>query len=156
MKDDIEQRLANVGERIKEARIQAGLARQKVAELTGITETAIGFWERTMTRPTLVHVKELASHFNVTPDWLLGRDLVEEALLEEAKHSYVCINRRGLALDELDLETLESMRELLLYVLRHKRAKVPSATGRHPSTPQTAPRMHRLDGLSSLEDGYDE
>ena len=132
MIDDIVCRLANIGERITEARKKAGFTHQQVGEFTSVTEDTVRSWEASLSRPSLVKVEELASRCDVTPDWLLGRDLIEEVFLEEAKHSYVCINGHGLAVDELPLVDLDSIREFILYAKRRQRtqgAKAPAHSG---------------------------
>ena len=84
--------------------------------MAGVDECVVRAWGETRLRPTLCQVKELAARSGTTPDWLLGRDLIEEAFLEQSRHSYVCLG--GRALEDLLLVDLDSIREFVLWVWR--------------------------------------
>ena len=92
-----------------------------MGELAGVDECEVRSWEETLSRPTLCQVKELAARCGTTPDWLLGRDLIEEAFLEAARHSYVCLG--GIPLEDLPLVDLEVIRQFLLEVWQRRRCK---------------------------------
>ena len=58
--------------RLKELRIEKGLSQVQLAEETGISKSAIGFWETGKRIPLATVVITLAKYFGVTSDYLLG------------------------------------------------------------------------------------
>ena len=102
---------------IEEARKKVGLTRKQVSELVGVNEHTVWFWEAGRSKPTHEHLVDLASHCEVTTDWLLGRDVVEAEVLEETEVSFRA-EIRG-----LPLEDLESIREFIRFVRQRRRAK---------------------------------
>lgn len=61
-----------MGGRLKSARINAGLTRKDVAERLKISVSAISYWERGITIPTLENMVELKKMYNKSIDWLIG------------------------------------------------------------------------------------
>ena len=61
-----------LGERIQEARVAAGLSRSKLAELLYFSRDSVWGRERGLCFPTVPTVAELCVHLNVSPAWLLG------------------------------------------------------------------------------------
>ena len=61
-----------LGERIQEARVAAGLSRSKLAELLYFSRDSVWGWEKGRYFPTVVTIAELCVHLNVSPAWLLG------------------------------------------------------------------------------------
>ena len=117
--EDREFSLSNIGERIAEARERAGLTRRQVGQLAGVDQYRMRSWEETLTRPTVGQLEQIAEGCGVTADWLVGRDLIEESLEEQALDSFVCL--AGRSLDRLRLVDLEKMREAVVGVMRMKR-----------------------------------
>ena len=64
----------NIGEVIKELRLERDLSQQKLAEAIGISQKAIDYWERGVNEPKASYVARLADFFEVTSDYLLGRE----------------------------------------------------------------------------------
>lgn len=64
--------LGNLGDRLKNARLNCGLSRKQVAELTGVTVTTIGMCENGERLPSLHMIVKLATHYKVSVDYLLG------------------------------------------------------------------------------------
>ncbi len=135
--EDREFWLANIGERIAEARERAGLTRRQLGESAGVDEYRVRSWEETLSRPTLDQLEEMAARCGATPDWLAGRDLIQEVLeeaLEEASQepaqdSFICT--MGSSVDRLRLEDLEGMRESVLCVIQVKREGWKPAVATH-------------------------
>ena len=115
-REEVGRGLSNIGERIARARRDCGFTRREMGEMAGVDEGEVRSWEETLSRPGLCQVKELAARCGTTPDWLLGRDLIEEVVLEQSKHSYVCLG--GRALEDLPLVGLDDTREFILWVWR--------------------------------------
>jgi len=115
--DDVEHGLRNIGERIARAGREAGFTRRQMGEFAGVDELEMQSLEETLSRPSLPQMKDLAARCGTTPDWLLGRDLIEEAFLEQAEHSYVCLG--GIPLEDLPLVDLDAIRQFILWAWRN-------------------------------------
>lgn len=61
-----------LGDKIRELRIQKNLTQAQVAQRLGITKNAVNSWEKMSSSPTLKNVAELAGIFGVSIDYLLG------------------------------------------------------------------------------------
>ena len=59
-------------ERLKEARIKAGLSRRYVAGELNLLENSYGFYERGLREPNIMMLLRLANMLNVSADWLIG------------------------------------------------------------------------------------
>ncbi|MDE6059741.1 MAG: helix-turn-helix domain-containing protein [Clostridia bacterium] len=59
-------------ERLKELRIEKGLTQDQLAQETGLSRSAIGFWENGQRIPLASVIVVLAKYFNVSTDYLLG------------------------------------------------------------------------------------
>jgi len=112
--DDVEHGLRSIGERIARAGREAGFTRRQMGEFAGVDELEMRSWEETLSRPSLLQMKELAARCGTTPDWLLGRDLIEALMVEQARHGYVCPG--GIPLEDLD-----AMRQFILWAWRNPR-----------------------------------
>ena len=112
--EEMERELRNIGGRLARAGREAGFTHREMGEMAGVDECEVRSWEETLSRPSLPQLKELAARCGTTPDWLLGRDLIEEVFLEQARHSYVCLG--GIPLEDLPLEDLDSIRQFILWV----------------------------------------
>ena len=64
----------NIGEIIKELRCERYLSQQKLAEAIGVSQKAIDYWERGINEPKASYVVRLADFFEVSTDYLLGRE----------------------------------------------------------------------------------
>ena len=60
-------------ERLKEARLAAGLTRPKLAEKSGVAKNSIFQYEHGMFMPSLAVAIILAETLDVSLDWLVGR-----------------------------------------------------------------------------------
>ncbi len=63
-----------MGQRIRQARLNAGLSQDAVAVHFGIKQQSVGKWETGVTRPSIARVRDLAALFSVTVEYLLGGD----------------------------------------------------------------------------------
>lgn len=63
----------NMGERIKHLRDSYGLSQEGLGKILGVDRTTIVKWETGASRPTR-SLKRLAHYFNVTTDYILGRE----------------------------------------------------------------------------------
>jgi transcriptional regulator with XRE-family HTH domain len=59
--------------RIKELRIESGLTQKELAKKLNTTNSAVCDWEKGRTQPDLQMLKNIATLFDVSTDYLLGR-----------------------------------------------------------------------------------
>ncbi len=64
--------MENLGEKIKELRIERGLTQPQLAELVGVSKGMISIWENNVNEPKAIFVKRLACALEVSADYLLG------------------------------------------------------------------------------------
>lgn len=64
--------MITVGQRIRQAREHACLTQEKLAEIIGVSRTAISRWELGEIDPTIEHLIALSQTLNVSTDYLLG------------------------------------------------------------------------------------
>ena len=64
----------NIGEVIKELRTERDLSQQKLADAIGVSQKAIDYWERGINEPKASYIARLADFFEVSADYLLGRE----------------------------------------------------------------------------------
>lgn len=85
------------GERIKYLREKKGLTQKDVATKLGLEPAAISKYELDMREPNIEAIKKLATLFNVSIDYLLGRTSNVLVSIEEIKElletsEYVLLN----------------------------------------------------------------
>lgn len=66
--------MKNLGETIRELRIEKGFTQPQLAKLVGVSNGIISAWENNINEPKATHVKELATALGVTTDFLLGKN----------------------------------------------------------------------------------
>lgn len=59
---------------LRELRTNKGLTQSGLAQHLGVTQQAIGRWEKALTSPDYETLKRIASFFNVSTDYLLGNN----------------------------------------------------------------------------------
>lgn len=62
------------GERLKNLRVLNGITQSELASILGVTKSTICFYEKELRVPTLENLIDMADYFEVTVDYLLGRD----------------------------------------------------------------------------------
>lgn len=67
-----------LGERLKQARINAGKTQEQVATMLGVTRGAYSHLENNRNEPDNDTLVKLASYFEVTTDYLLGKNQTPE------------------------------------------------------------------------------
>lgn len=60
--------------RLKELRLKKGLKQQELAEILGIKRNTYSDWENGKTEPSYENLVKLADLFEVSLDWLFGRE----------------------------------------------------------------------------------
>ena len=55
-------------------KLRGTMSQAELAKHLGVTQQAVGRWERQLNMPDYETLKKIASFFNVTTDYLLGKD----------------------------------------------------------------------------------
>lgn len=66
------------GQKLRELRVQNGYTQETLSNKIGVSSKTIGAWERGTREPSLSTVDKLADIFNVSTDYLLGRNQTPE------------------------------------------------------------------------------
>ena len=66
------ERARTFGQRLKMARKDAGLSRQDLADVIGITVNGFGLYETDLREPSLKTLVKIARRLHVSLDWLIG------------------------------------------------------------------------------------
>lgn len=77
------------GKIIKELREFQNLSQPDLAKLVGVTNGTISFWENGINEPKASYIEKLAEIFNVTTDYLLGRESIGVSLPRSEKKSEI-------------------------------------------------------------------
>ncbi len=59
-------------ERLRELRLERNLSMKQLAKALNTTDASISNWENEINEPKISYLKEIATFFNVSPDYLLG------------------------------------------------------------------------------------
>ena len=66
--------LYSLNENIKKLRISQGMSQVEFASLVGVTKQCVSNWENDNVLPSIEMLVKIADIFNVTTDYLLGRE----------------------------------------------------------------------------------
>lgn len=75
-----------LGDRIRTARLRAGLSQAELADELGTTQSVVSKWESGARVPNAESVGRLASTLSVSTDWLLGLDVSEAGTTRCRRH----------------------------------------------------------------------
>lgn len=114
-----------IGERMKEIRKNRGWNQDQVAKLLGVTRQAVSHYERGIREPNYEMVEAFADRFNVTIDYLQGRDdnsiyylTPEVAELAQEIHENNYLKKLFNVAHDANSETLETICEILIILKR--------------------------------------
>lgn len=88
-----------IGERLREARINKGLSQHQLGELMNVSKVSICGYEKGNRVPSNKNFLKLVEILEVTPDYLLGRDVFAVSEGEE-KYQHVLANQDITILNE--------------------------------------------------------
>ncbi len=108
---------AELGARIREARVGTGLTQKQLSQLVGVSPHAVWSWESGKMRPTPERLVDLAHFCQTTTDRLLGRKALEAEILNQMDSCY----RR--AIEGLPVEDLESIQNFIQFVSSERQRK---------------------------------
>ena len=112
-----ERQWKNIGDRIREARTKLGLTQAQLAGWVGVSSQTVWAWEAGRVKPTHEHLEELAFRCEVSTAWLLGRDVLDSELLQEASVSFYD------AVEGLPLEDVETIQNFIRFVRQERRRR---------------------------------
>lgn len=109
--------------KIKQLRQEKNNTQRDIANLTGYRQTLVSKWENNEREPDITTLIRLAEYFNVSIDYLVGREEVKEKnnILESIPES-----RKHLVNEILSLSDAEA-RDIENYIKGYKDAKRSSA-----------------------------
>lgn len=64
----------DLAKNLKALRIEYNLSQQKLANAIGVSQKAIDYWEKGINEPKASYIPLLAEYFDVSCDFLLGKD----------------------------------------------------------------------------------
>ena len=95
-----------LGKRITELRKQKGISQEDLADVLCTTRQAVSKWEREESDPDIDRLKDLASYFGVSIDYLLGYDIESTAVNSFIDRLSKCVAERSL---DVSIEEVKSM-----------------------------------------------
>lgn len=92
--------------RLRGLRNESGLTQAELAKIFRIAPTTLSSWEQGRSKPDLEEVAQIASHFNVAIDYLLG---ATDEKAPERKYHYSIreLKEQGLAAEDVDNEVIK-------------------------------------------------
>lgn len=97
-----------VGKRIKQLREEKGLTQEELAKIVHLSQQSIDHYEKGRAKPSLETIQLMADYFNVSLDYIAGRDKKKLLDLPLAAHYE---SQLPIADDDELLETIERMLE---------------------------------------------
>lgn len=114
-----------MNERIRQLRTDKGVTQQELADALGITQQAVGRWERGLATPDSSTLPRIADYFGVTVDELLGRDTKPAPIVEKKpKDLKKILEQHEIMFDGVPID--DEAKEDILHIVEfelYKRAK---------------------------------
>lgn len=99
-----------VGERIADLRKHRGLSQYQLAKLLNIATSTLGMYETGKRKPNVEMLEQIAEFFNVSTDYLLGRDPMEDDLkTADLADDDTIFTFEGKPIPEQDLEYMKRL-----------------------------------------------
>ena len=99
-----------IGERIKELRKSKKIPQSELGKFIGVSQTTVTAWENGRAEPSSSYVAKLATFFNVSTDYLLGRDPREDDLkTADLADDDTIFTFEGKPIPEQDLEYMKRL-----------------------------------------------
>ena len=91
-----------IGSRIKEERIKRGLSQQQLGDLLDVTKVSVCGYETGTRTPTMETFMKLIEVLDMSPDYLLGRDI---NVISEEEEKYVK------KMSKIDLQIIDEIKK---------------------------------------------
>jgi len=111
--------MSNIGQRIRELRLNQDMSQEQMSEILGIARSAVSEIERGARKVSADEIVKLAKAFNVPTDYILGLAQKVKVYLEDAKMETQPVDFRI----SVPQKNVEKFREVLLYILEQVGAK---------------------------------
>ncbi len=101
-----------LGEQIKKLRKQKGLTQQQLADFLHVSSSSVGMWEHELRDPDTDMLLQLADLFNVTVDYLLGREQTtstQQKLIHETIQKIETLNELTESINQLAQQLKETL-----------------------------------------------
>ena len=99
-----------IGERIKELRKSKKMSQSELGKFIGVSQTTVTAWENGRAEPSSSYVAKLATFFNVSTDYLLGRYPREDDLkTADLADDDTIFTFEGKPIPEQDLEYMKRL-----------------------------------------------
>lgn len=99
-----------IGERIKELRKSKKMSQSELGKFIGVSQTTVTAWENGRAEPSSSYVAKLATFFNVSTDYLLGRNPKEDDLkTADLADDDTIFTFEGKPIPEQDLEYMKRL-----------------------------------------------
>ena len=99
-----------IGERIKELRKSKKMSQSELGKFIGVSQTTVTAWENGRAEPSSSYVAKLATFFNISTDYLLGRDPREDNLkTADLTDDDTIFTFEGKPIPEQDLEYMKRL-----------------------------------------------
>jgi len=106
-----------VGDRIKQLREEKEMSQKALAEFINVSPSTVGMYEQGRRMPSTEILNLIATHFNVTSDYLLERTDNPHAqvseddyvAVENAKNIIKTFKKAGIEPQDIDLQALEKI-----------------------------------------------
>ena len=108
-----------LGERIANLRKSKGVSQEELADVLLTSRQAISKWERGESDPDIGRLKDLATYFNVSIDYLLGYDMEDSSVNSFVKRIKKCIDEANysITIDEIKMIVLKNKNNFNLLLL---------------------------------------
>ena len=97
------------GKRIRLLRRSKGVTQTELGQAIGVGKTTISNYETGYSSPDTETLSKMAQYFNVTTDYLLGREPRGQMMLQEARFPYLADDLPNLDLDEYLMDIREAV-----------------------------------------------
>lgn len=84
-----------LAKRLKELRKDKKISLERLANIIGVSDTAVLKWEQNKSEPTAVNLKQLATYFEVSADYLIGLEDETGAKTYSAKYNINAVTHSG-------------------------------------------------------------
>ena len=101
--------MAKFNERLKEARLRKNISQREFSEDIGVIPGAVALWETGDRRPGMDQLQAISDYFNLSVDYLIGREDVSYRYLDTDQISLIE------SYNNADETTREMVRRLLAY-----------------------------------------
>ena len=93
-----------LGEKIATLRKEKGISQEELADVLFTSRQAVSKWERGESDPDIERLKDLASYFNVSIDYLLGYDIESSSAKGFVDRIIKCLETRNLDISEEEIK----------------------------------------------------